>query len=240
MRRAAAGVSAGGGSFDPTVISWHSMFWTEGDDFIAEGYSDTDAVGTWPNETGESDATEATNRPTFDAVNAAYNDAPTVHFSASNSKLQTGTFSTSPTTASSIVVVGNYGVVSGYRCLFDSVSGTRRQAFWVSADGTQWTIFARSAEVSGGAADTNPHLFVCYFDGSSGNDTITVDGTEVASGNAGSSTPTGLTLGNLTNGTGSFQGDLAFVGKYQGDVTAHESWGAVEAGIASHYGITVA
>ena len=39
----------GGGVFGPESIGWHSLFWAEGSEMAAEGYSDTDDVGTWPN-----------------------------------------------------------------------------------------------------------------------------------------------------------------------------------------------
>lgn len=241
VRRAAAGVSTG--EFNPqTDITWHSLFWAEGTDFQAQGYTDTDTVSTWPNETGETDATVSSNPPSFDAVNAAYNDQPVVDFTADNNRvIDTANFSSGPTYPISVVVIGNMGAASGINdAFFDGNDGTNRNSILRSADASQWRIFATSGSQVGGTADNNPHLFVGVFDGSTGNETLYVDGTSTISANAGSAQLDGLRIGNLSAGTFSCRGYIALIGIYEGDITADGSWSAFEAWVEEHYGLSIA
>ena len=80
--RGVPGPVAAGGFNPETDITWHSLFWAEGTDFVAEGYGDTDPITTWPNETGESDATQATGsrQPLYTASHASLNNQPAVDF----------------------------------------------------------------------------------------------------------------------------------------------------------------
>ena len=230
---------AAGGAFNPeTDITWHSLFWAEGTDFVARGYSDTDPVGTWDNETGESDATEATNKPIYDAVNPAYNDKPTLSFSTSTNKLTTTNFSSAVSAPNSIVVISNFGTTGGYPTMFDGNDTTNRQTLLLTS--AKWEIFA-GIEIRSGTPDTNPHLFVCYFDGSSGNDTLDIDGTQILNSDAGGKTLDGLTIGNLiTNLSNSVKGDIAFIGIYEGDITADGEWSNFTTWVEDHYGLTIA
>lgn len=230
---------AASGDFNPqNDITWHSLFWAEGTDFVARGYSDTDSVGTWDNETGESDATEATNKPTYDAVNSAYNDQPVVNFGTSTTILKTANFSSAPSAPNSVVVIGNWGLLVSYLTIFDGNDSTKRQALLLKAGAAQYDLYA-GTEVFGGTPNTNPHLFVTYFDGSTGNDTLEIDGVGTIDTNAGSGTIDGLTIGNLIVSPGNcFKGNIALIGIYEGDITADGQWSNFTAWVDEHYGIT--
>ena len=243
MRRAAAGVSVGGGAFNPeTDITWHSLFWAEGTDFQAQGYTDTDTVTNWPNETGETDAASSPAWPTFDASNPDLNGQPAVDFSTSNgTRIETANFSTPPSYPISVVVIGKFGAGSGLNdALFDGNDSTNRNSILIGS-GSTWRIFATSGTVQGGTSDTNPHLFVGYFDGSTGNERLDVDGTTVTSGSdAGSAQLDGLRIGNLRAGTFSCEGHIAMLGIYEGDITADGSWGDFTTWVEDHYGLSIA
>ena len=108
LRMTAPAPAAGG--FNPeTDITWHSLFWAEGTGMTAQGYSNGDPVGTWPNETAESDATEATNQPTYEASNTNLNSQPAVDFGAAGdfTKLVATSFTVDPSSPWSLVVIGD-------------------------------------------------------------------------------------------------------------------------------------
>jgi hypothetical protein len=232
--------SGAAGPFNPeTSITWHSLFWAEGTDFVAQGYSDTDSVTTWPNETGEQDAAEATNPPTYDAVNTEFNNQPVVDFDGTNDTLATAAFSSGPSYASgvSFVVIGrteNPEVGAFFEgntvnnALFDS-TGER--------DLEQYRIQAGAAITSAvTTVNTSAHLHVVFFDGSTGSDTLTTDGTSLISGAAGSGQATLIKM----SASAKLSGQIAFLGIYEGDITANGSWANFETWVTDHYGITIA
>lgn len=237
-------VATGLDTFDPeSDLSWHSLFWAEGTDFQVQGYTDTDTVSNWPNETGESDASVSANPPSLDAVNSSYNDKPVVDFSVDNNRLlDTSNFSVAPTYPLSVVVIGNMGAASGINdAFFDGNDSTNRNSILKSADASEWRIFARTGTVVGGTADNDPHLFVGVFDGSTGNETLNIDGATVISGSdAGSSQLDGLRIGNLSAGTFSCRGNIALIGLYEGDITSDSLWPTFKAWVELHYGLTIA
>lgn len=228
--------------FDPELdMAWHSLFWAEGTGFVAQGYSDTDSVTTWPNETGESDATEATNRPTYDASHASYNSQPVVNWSSSLTKLMTSEFTSNPTYPISIVVIGNMGSTGSNLVIVDGrTTDPLTRNVIQNQDGSGWQIFSGSTVQFGGTKDTSPHLFVASLDGSTGNDSLTVDGTTVISGvNAGSAQIDGLTLGNYPAAGYSFAGNAALFGIYEGDITQDPNYANFLLWASRHYGLNV-
>lgn len=227
------------GDFDPeTSITWHSLFWAEGTDFQAEGYSDTDNVTTWPNETGESDATQASgsSQPTYRSSVTALNNQPAVE-GISSDKMPTAAFSVAPSYASGVSVVAIANTTSN-SYIFGGIASGNRNCVIRAAGG--WQIYAGSSVEQGGTSDNDAHLLVATFDGSTGNDTLTVDGTGVIDADSGSHTLTGVTLmGRYTLGI-PLVGHLAFLGVYEGDVTADGSWSDFTDWAEDHYGLTIA
>lgn len=234
MRRAAAGVSG----FNPqNDITWHSLFWAEGTAFQSQGYSDTDSVTLWPNETGESDATQTTGSPAYNISNSLYNNKPTVDFSTNG--MPTSNFSSAPTYPISTIVIANFGSTTNYRTLLDGNNSSHRNIFQTSSSGAAYRTYAGIA-IEGGTPNTAPHLFRLGFDGSTSEDPLYVDEAKVtmSSTNAGSSQITGLTL---SYGSGyNHGGAIALVGIYQGDITADTAWPDFTAWVTNHYGITIA
>lgn len=77
----------------------------------------------------------------------------------------------------------------------------------VNADG--WQAYAGGNVVNGGSADLNPHIFDALFDGSASD--LDLDGGDVASGDVGTNSLDGLTLGSdysNTRGTDVLVGEL--------------------------------
>lgn len=234
-------VGAGAPAFNPqTDITWHSLFWVEGSDFIAQGYVDTDPVGTWPNETGESDAAHATNQPNYSASDTALNDQPAVVFTNANKDvLQTSAFASNPSYPVSIVVIAR-GIGTGKHYV-DGRASSNRNVIFRDAD---WRLFAGST-VGSDTATAAPVFAVAKFDGSTGADTLTINGVLKVNANAGSQTLTGLTIGSNYLAAGAsaisfLSGAVALVGIYEGDITADGAWDDFKAWVTSHYGIAIA
>jgi len=233
------------GGFTPTSIGWHSLFWPEGPDFVALGLSDGAAVATWPNETSEADATQSTAglRPAYTASSAAFNSKPAVTFDAD--WMSTGTFSANPTYPISIVTIGRQTVTDATRFYYDGFSTSNRNALYGGSTAGTFRIFAggtESANISG--RSTLAMMTVATFDGSTGNETLAINGAAAAfGGNAGSNTITGVTLGAPFNGAGSsanyLKGDIALFGIYSGTFTSDSLYNSFKSWVTSHYGITL-
>ena len=239
IKRATAGVAEAPAGFNPqNDITWHSLFWAEGSAFIAEGYSDTDNVTAWPNETGESAANNpsGSTRP-YDDVNAAYNNQPTVFM---NGVLTTDNFTTAPTYPVSIVIIGNAGTLNVDRLFFEGNDCSNRSQISATGLADHWRLYAGTIQdAATNSADTQPHLIVARYDGSTGADTLSADGVRQISGDAGSQTIDGVTLAGNCNQQNPLAGDLAFVGVYEGDVTSDTEWWNFLDWVETHYGISV-
>lgn len=236
--------AAGGGDFDPeSDIDWHTLFWAEGTDFVAEAYSDTDSVGTWPNETGESDATEATNQPVYDDSLAALNNQPAVTFGGSTLvKLQTSAFSSNPdyTAGVSIIAIVDKTGTGQYNGICDGIGTSNRNLIYSGVSELRPQIFAGSAVTAGADGWTGQFLVRGFFDGSTGTDTLHLNETVRCSGSAGAHTLTGVRIGNIIAGAQSLKGSMALFGIYEGDITADGSWSDFTDWAEDHYGLTIA
>lgn len=98
-----------------------------------------------------------------------------------------------------------------------------------------WSMNA-GAEVSGGTPDTSWHLFRADYNGA--DSVLWVDGVPVASGNAGSDTPDGITIGANANGSSNWPGDMALVVVQNGAATSDDV-AIMNSYASSYWGITV-
>lgn len=231
--------AAGGAAFDPTQIGWHSLFWASGPSMLAQGYSEGASVGTWPNETAEADATEATNKPTWDASHASYNSKPVVLW-GSGACVLSQTFNSAPTYPISVVCIANCNGNS--QVFFDGLDSSHRQHLFAAT--TNYQMFAGGSGQTGGTKNNSPHLFVATYDGSTGNETLSVDGAALAiNANAGSHQATGFRLGNYLGDAPSYYplngGNIALFGVYSGTITSDPLWSTFKAWVTSFYGISV-
>lgn len=232
-------------AFNPqTDITWHSLFWAEGSAFQALGLSDTDLVTTWPNETGESDATYdslLTHRPTYEASVTALGSQPAVTFDGVNDSLKSAAFSSNPATPYSVVVIGIRTATGGPGYFTDGITSSARNI--VASNGSNWGFYAGTAWIDFAVAHgTAAHLWtVTAIDGSTGSEKGYLDGTLKVTSNAGSHVLTGITLGAKYNiSANRLTGSIAFAGIYEGDFAADSNYAAFKTWVASHYGITVA
>lgn len=219
------------------LVNWLHAVWAGDPSWVNPG--DGNAVASMRNDTGGGDPAQATGalRPTFRASVAAYNNKPTVEFGGT----QYLDFDIANLGQPySLVVVGN---TAGANALAERIVGVGSNAgngvgdssanAWAATFGTT---------ISGGTCDSNPHLFRGYANGASS--ALGIDGTTIATGNAGTNTLTRLTLGAGSNAVPAFAanvtGHLAFAGIANGDVTTQTGWAAFKAWVAAHYGLTIA
>jgi len=115
---------------------------------------------------------------------------------------------------------------------FDSVSAAQHLMRGVGPD--RFSMFAGS-EIEASVADTDPHVFVGVFDGA--NSVMRIDGSEVASGNTGSGSLDGVTLGSRGGGGFNHDGLIGECLVYTQDKSSIFS--DIENYLGSKWGITV-
>ena len=197
----------GGAAFDVlNDIAWDAAYWEGGSEFAAQSYSDSDSVTTWPDEIGTDDLTGDPGVPIYDAVNASYNDAAVLAGNAASDRMTSAATYVQPGT---VVIVGNFDATGAD--LFDG--STARWLF--DGSGGSGRLFAGTARVTSWTVDTNPHLFVVYYNGASSY--LEVDGTQYTVGGT-------VGTANLQDPWFRFgaAGAMAFVGVIQAELTSGE------------------
>lgn len=227
-------------SFSPLDLGWHTAFWAEDPNWSHP--VNGGQVSQWDDATGNArHAVQATSgsQPFYRASVAALNNQPAVDFVTTMKSLKTAAWTAVPQPWT-LVAVGRFSSDPGTtQYMFDG-SGASNRSILNNASSGGYRFYVGTG-ISGGTDDTNAHLFVGLANGASS--LLAVDGTTLVSGNAGSHTQTGLTMGTShTQVDNSFRffGEIAFAGIFPGDVTADASWADFKAWVTSHYGITVA
>ena len=224
-----------GWTTDPVHAVWASdPLWTPP--------ADGGAVSSWRN--GGSvggDLVQATGswQPTYDASLAAYNNQPVVTFDGADDVLVANTADL--TQPFWLVLVGHTSAVTTQGFVGVGVVSTNRRFGTNATAGGKWAL-ALGGEIKGGGLDSNPHLLFAQANGASS--LITVDGASVATGDAGTTGITHLSLGagnanGLTFG-GYLTGGIALALVFNTDPTAQAEWASFKAWVTSTYGITVA
>jgi hypothetical protein len=199
--------------FDPLSLPWTHAWWAEGPAMAALGYSDGGLVGTWPDEIGSADLTQATsaNRPVFRASSASFNSKPMVDGAVTTGTeiMSTAAFASAYAQPLDVVLVVRWKNTASPNAYFDRV-GTL--GFRIRMDGdlgvpTRWGINFGTNQ-RGSAADTTTHLQRARADSTS---TLYNDEVAVATGSAGSNSLTGVTLFGQVGGGGAAV-QVAFVG----------------------------
>lgn len=199
-----------------SLAGWHTAFWASDPDWSNPGNGN--AVSTWRDGSGGGhDASQATSskRPIYRSSSAGMNNRPVVEFDGVDDFLQTASF-TGLAQANEIIVIGRFRSLDATtRMICDGIaSGNRHRA---TATSSVWGIYAGIA-LTGGTPDTSGHLIRPVF---SGTDTLDIDATNVISGNAGTNTITGVTLGSAFDGASGFAPvDIAFYGLFDAGLGA--------------------
>ena len=143
------------------------------------------------------------------------------------------TFSSSISQPNTIIIVLELDNTLFNGSFFDGSTAAAR-----NLGGTLTTTYRMLSDttITGGTADTDPHILRFLFDGASS--TLHVDGTGVISGNAGAEGIAGFTVGNNYPVSGDFQGIIAEVIIVDGTLTAGEI-ADTESYLANKWGITI-
>lgn len=223
-----------GVSFNPvTAISWTACYWAEGADFAANGGGgDASAVGTWHDEIGTYDATQATGsaKPTYRTTGGP-NSTPSLDFDGGDILTNTNA-AFDMASPFSVVVIGNWDNPAG-----DGIAvASGADEFYMGSISNVWTV---AGTTSATADDASAHLFVgCVLAGS---DQADVDGTQIIGVDfVAPYWNNGIQIGGAFGGY-KWDGDICFIGVYDsGDVRSDGQWANFKSWVTSHYGITVA
>ena len=240
-KRGRAATAAAAPSFNPlTAITWEAVFFAEDADWTNPG--DGNAVSQWDDASANSrHASQATSgkRPIYRSSVAALNNKPALDFTrASQQSLSTASWTLAQ--PMSYVAVANLDATAGENYLVHG--GSAASAFLGDTNtSNKWQMYAgTTVRESSGAPDTAGHLFTWVYNGASS--VAYLDGTSIiALGSPGTGgVIAGLNIGRFaTAETANWDGAVAFVGVYAGDITADGQYANLKTFFAAHYNLTV-
>jgi hypothetical protein len=225
--------------FNPlTAISWYSAFWAE--DPLWTPPADGAAVDSWRN--GGTLGTAATqtgaNRPVYRASNSVLGNKPCIEFDGTDDRLIITSGVSLAQDFSIVVITTLDNNVARAMVGFNSASTGRR----FGASGLAvWILDAGTQLVTPGAPTINtPYMVRAYADGATSK--IVRNGTTLVTGTANTGSMDQIIIGSGRTAPSTyaapFDGKIAFVGIYDGDVETNPQWGAFETW-CSRYSITV-
>lgn len=221
---------ASGGGFDPRSIANLAAWYNASD--TASLTMET-GVRQWSDISGNGrhlDQTTLNNQPAV--ANSAINSRPAIDFDGSNDSLS-ATFTLSQPVR--IFCVGNFRATGTQTQLFDG-NATNSMRLYVSGV-NQLALFAGATLSATVASITGWFVYECVFNGASSS--LIIDGTTLASGNAGSNVAGGLRLAVLGTGNSNFTNcQIAEVVLYSRAITAGEA-SSVRSYLGGKYAITV-
>lgn len=206
-------------SFNPLSIAWTHAYWTEGTDFIAQGYTNGSAIGTWPDEVATSDLAQATAgfKPTLVTADSNFNGQNIIRFDGTDDRLVNDWADLSQ--PNEFFVVARARSIPTWAYIFDGINATDRNALYHDDGTDKWNIFA-GLSLEGAASNTLAHVFRVIFNGASSS--LFIDEVNTITGNAGAQASSGLTVGTRYNGVDPGPIDVAFIAVKNGALTATE------------------
>lgn len=228
-------------SFNPaTALGFRSAYWASDPSWTPP--SDGAGVSSWNDGSGGGrhlvQAT-ADNQPIYRAAYTDLNSKPAVEFDGTADYLQlaSASFGTVNQPDTIVVVFNSNSDSAGTQNISDADNTTSATRQIVRKASSAWNMFAGSG-LAGGTPDLNSHLLRCYYNNTSS--VISLDGTTLNTGAAGTGTLTGLTMGASAAVAGFYPMAVAFWGVYQGDITTNTNWNVFRQWVRTTYGITIA
>ncbi|AFH22952.1 hypothetical protein OSG_eHP39_00060 [environmental Halophage eHP-39] len=166
-------------------------------------FNDNDSVSTFEDQANNNDLTAGT-APTY-KTNIVNSSLDVVRFDGSDDYLNTSFTQISQPITFGLLAVCRDGS-EDFEVAFD---GDSADSMDFRTDNTNSWQLQVANNIAGGSQDTNTHIWTGLFDGA--NTKLRVDGTQVASGDVGTSSVAGLTMGA--------QGSIANFGKW--DIVEH-------------------
>jgi hypothetical protein len=174
-------------------------------------------------------------QPTFDADGLG--GLPGIVFDGTDDFLQTGIF-TALTLPFSVVSVHKMNALATGIIVGSGASS--RNHIQHTAAGSVWSTRNGGTQRDSVATWTAGTLYLASAVQATGNDVVQANGTTVINADAGDSIPNRVVVGARGDAAAAFaNATVAFVGLFQGDVTADANWPAFKAWVA-RYGITAA
>lgn len=206
-------------------------------DASALSLTDGGSVTTWTDETGNGNDLTAGNAPTF--VQSSMGGQPVVRFDGSSNYLDV-TFGTTYTQPNTIITAIRFEGALGTADVpvwFDGSDSSNRH--YLDNEGTtdDIRVFAGASLDTGYSVDNNAHLLTVIYNGSSS--VVRVDGSQVATGDVGSQSLAGLTLGAQWDQNVYGKIDVGEFVPYSADLSASGDLSSEESRIADKYGITI-
>lgn len=218
-------------------VGWHSAYWADSVDTAA--FANGASVATVHDQIGTEDLTGTGGGvPTMVSSDSNLNNRRSLLFT-NGGYGPTSAVLTARAQPFTIVTVGKYNNVARRNYMHDGKGSSNRMILNCGITPNVFGINS-GATIEGGASDTNPHMFQALYNGASSS--LKKDGTQINSGNAGTNSYIGITIGSAYSGGGStvhFEGNIAFVGVYYGSVESDPGWAAWKAVAATYYGLTV-
>ena len=153
-------------------------------------------VSAWNDKSGQANhVTQATGSKQPLWVDQVQDTFPTIRFDGSNDEMAV-TYGSSLSTAATVFIVCTMPTASGgERMVFDGLTSGGRFAYLKSSGNIHYMY--RGNGVSSTTVDKTMRMFTLVWNGSSSS--LGIDGTDVATGNVGTQSPTGLRLGAQYN-----------------------------------------
>lgn len=237
------GAAMGGVPFHPEDIGWHSLIWAGGTEFQAEGYTHYTRLATCPDEFGGS-ADDGIVSPinwgsTFRVGQAAFGGEPHMYFSGNNRSVSTGDWSKADTTTVYTVVIvcwpTDWDDVHG--TLFqDATDLNRLKIHTYPTVLSTWRINNTWAYLTPVQDGTNALCLKFDTSATTGQDVVSINGVTSNTNEFGVSTLKGMDIGADYGTYNEFEGGVAFVGVYDGDLRAHPDFSKLSAWCEATYG----
>lgn len=224
-------VSISTGSFSPIDLS--PALWLDASDetTITELGGD---VSQWDDKSGNAyHLTQATSSLQPSTGSRSLNGLNVLDFDGTNRLANTS----SPGVSNTFVVftVMRYDVLTGDKWPVAGAGQTKAIAAGIGAGGSQWRIF-QGGSVYGGTPDTSPHVITNVFGPT---DTMSIDGLQILSGDAGSDAWEDLSIGSGNASVSRIDGAIAEVIIVDGTLTTQQIVDT-EIYLADKWGITLA
>ena len=158
-------------------------------------------VSQWDDKSGNDHhlvQTTAADQPLFVPSDSDFNDKPAIQFDGVNEFMDTSAFAAAQSQPNTILFVAKLeSLPAGFIYLVDGINGASEHLIGVHSTGSVWRIRAGNS-LLGSSANTSLHVFVARFNTTLS--TFHVDGGAAdISGDAGSNSLTGLTLGTSSS-----------------------------------------
>lgn len=201
---------------------------------LLTGLANADPISTWPDLSGNSNnlISASTNRPTYRT--GVINGRAVARFDGVNDYMAR-TYSAALTQPTTIFMVYKAATVE-QTVLIDGL-GSSRHSIQSESGTNNLRIYAGTSVASTTALTTNPSVLSATFSGAASD--LRLNGTTIATGNSGSQTMSGITLGAEPSYTYCFDGDIAEVLIYNSALSLADRQ-YVERALGEYYGVTVA